>query len=70
MLVVGEMDDNVDPASTRQVANALIKAGKEFEYIVLPGQGHTMGGEYGLRKMYDFFARTLRDETTPNWNAQ
>ena len=68
MLVYGEVDDNVDPASTLQVANALIKAKKEFELVVLPGVNHTMGGEYGARKMYDFFVRTLRDQITPNWN--
>lgn len=43
MLVVGEMDDNVDPASTMQVANALIKANKDFELVVIPGAHHTMG---------------------------
>lgn len=37
MLVVGEMDDNVDPASTMQVVNALIKANKDFELVVIPG---------------------------------
>ncbi len=45
MLVVGEMDDNVDPASTMQVADALIKAGKDFELVVLPGVRHLMGVE-------------------------
>jgi len=68
MLAYGEVDDNVDPATTLQVANALIKANKEFELVVLPGVNHTMGGEYGMRKMYDFFIRTLRDQVTPNWN--
>ena len=33
MLVVGELDDNVDPASTMQVVNALIKANKDFELV-------------------------------------
>ena len=41
LLFVGEMDDNVDPASTIQVANALIKADKEFELVILPGMNHT-----------------------------
>jgi dipeptidyl aminopeptidase/acylaminoacyl peptidase len=65
---VGEIDDNVDPASTMQVANALIKAGKEFELVVLPGVGHTLGGAYGERKRRDFFVRTLLHESTPLWN--
>lgn len=43
MLVVGELDDNVDPASTMQVVNALIKANKDFELVVIPGAHHTMG---------------------------
>lgn len=34
MLVVGELDDNVDPASTMQVVNALIKANKDFELVM------------------------------------
>ncbi len=40
MLVVGELDDNVDPQSTHQVANALEKAGKDFELVVVHGAGH------------------------------
>ena len=44
LLINGEMDNNVDPASTMQVVNALIKANKEFEYVFLPGARHTSGG--------------------------
>ncbi len=68
MLIVGEMDDNVDPASTMQVADALIKAKKDFELVVLPGVNHTLGGEYGERKRCDFFVRHLLGEQTPRWN--
>ena len=46
MLILGELDDNVDPSTTFQVVNALIGAGKEFEFVVLPNQRHTMGGAY------------------------
>ncbi|MDD5185033.1 MAG: DPP IV N-terminal domain-containing protein, partial [Paludibacter sp.] len=68
MLVVGEMDDNVDPSSTYQVCDALIKANKDFELIVLPGVGHTMGGDYGEHKRYDFFVKNLMDITPPGWS--
>ncbi len=68
MLVVGEMDDNVDPASTMQVVNALIKAGKDFELVVLPGERHTMGGAFGDHKRYDFFVRTLMHKFAPDWS--
>jgi dipeptidyl aminopeptidase/acylaminoacyl peptidase len=67
MLVVGELDDNVDPASTMQVVNALVKANKDFELVVLPGVGHTMGESYGEHKRYDFFVRHLMEVNPPKW---
>ena len=68
MLVVGELDDNVDPASTMQVADALIKANKDFELIVLPGVHHTLGEEYGDHKRYDFFVKNLLGVNPPQWD--
>lgn len=67
MLVVGELDDNVDPASTMQVVNALIKANKDFELVVIPGAHHTMGEAYGEHKRYDFFVRSLLGVNPPAW---
>ena len=69
LLIVGEMDTNVDPASTMQVVNALIKANKVFDLLVIPGGGHGMGGAYGERKMCDFFVRHLLGATPPDWNG-
>lgn len=69
LLTVGEMDTNVDPASTLQVVNALIKAGKDFEFLIFPGQGHGSGGSYGERKKRDFFVRHLLNVETPDWNS-
>jgi dipeptidyl aminopeptidase/acylaminoacyl peptidase len=68
LLIVGEMDTNVDPASTMQVVDALIKADKVFDLLVIPGGGHGMGGAYGQRKMVDFFINNLQSRETPNWN--
>jgi dipeptidyl aminopeptidase/acylaminoacyl peptidase len=73
LLVVGELDSNVDPASTMQVANALIKANKMFELLVFPsgehGAGRTTGPvEYGFRRQYDFFVRHLQGVEPPDWN--
>ena len=67
MLVVGEMDDNVDPASTMQVVNALEKEDKDFELVVIPGARHTMGETYGEHKRMDFFVRHLLGVTPPRW---
>ena len=67
MLIVGELDDNVDPASTMQLADALIKAKKDFELIVIPGMAHSGGGEYGERKRRDFFVKHLLGVDPPEW---
>jgi dipeptidyl aminopeptidase/acylaminoacyl peptidase len=59
LLFVGELDTNVDPASTMQVVNALIKANKDFDFLVFPGAGHGQVGAYGQRRLRDFFVRNL-----------
>lgn len=62
LLVVGEMDKNVDPASTMQVVNALIKANKDFEFLIVPGGGHGIAeSPYGSRRRAEFFKRHLID---------
>jgi dipeptidyl aminopeptidase/acylaminoacyl peptidase len=70
LLIVGEIDDNVDPASTFQVVNALINANRDFELLVLPGENHTSGGKYGERKRRDFFVKHLLGIEPPAWNLQ
>ena len=60
LLIVGELDHNVDPASTMQVVNALIKADKDFDLLVVPGGGHGIAeSPYGTRRRSDFFVRHL-----------
>src|SRR5207253_5395703 len=71
LLMVGELDNNVDPASTMQVVNALIKANKDFELLVVPGAGHGVAGSpYGRRRVQDFFVHTLQGVEPPNHNAE
>lgn len=50
-----------------QVADALIKAKKDFELVVVPGVGHSSGGEFGERKRRDFFVRHLLGVNPPAW---
>ena len=61
LLVHGDMDDNVHPANTIRVVDALIRANKRFEMLYLPGQRHGFGDmdEYFFWKMADFFSRWL-----------
>lgn len=68
LLINGEMDDNVDPASTTQLIDALIKANKDFDYLLVPGMRHSSGGAYGERRRMDFFVRHLLGVTTPDRN--
>ena len=60
MLTVGELDSNVDPSSTMQVVDALIRANKDFDLVVVPGAGHGVGETpYLVRRRQDFFVRKL-----------
>ncbi|HET9057552.1 MAG TPA: DPP IV N-terminal domain-containing protein [Chitinophagaceae bacterium] len=61
MLIHGDIDNNVHPANTLRMANALIKANKRFELVVLPGQRHNYGSmtEYFFWKTGDFFSQHL-----------
>jgi dipeptidyl aminopeptidase/acylaminoacyl peptidase len=68
LLIVGELDDNVDPASTLQFADALIKEMKDFDMIFVPGMGHSSGGAYGEKKRRDFFVKNLLGVEPPSWN--
>lgn len=68
-LTVGELDTNVDPSSTMQVANALIAAGKDFDLLVVPNGGHGATGPDGARRRNDFFVRWLMGVSPPDWNS-
>ena len=61
MLVTGDKDNNVNPANTIRVVNALIKANKRFELVVLPGQRHGFGdmNDWFFWKMADHYSRFL-----------
>jgi dipeptidyl aminopeptidase/acylaminoacyl peptidase len=68
LLMVGEVDDNVDPASTMQLVNALVKADKNFDFLMVPNMSHSSGGEYGEHKRRDFFVRHLLGVEPPEWS--
>ena len=67
MLSTGDVDNNVHPAGTIRMANALIKAGKRFEFVLLPGQRHGYGdmAEYFFWKMGDYFVAHLLGDSSP-----
>jgi dipeptidyl aminopeptidase/acylaminoacyl peptidase len=68
LLINGEMDYNVDPTSTIQLVNALIIENKDFEYLFIPGMGHSSGGDYGEHTRRDFFVKHLLGVDPPEWS--
>jgi len=63
LLTVGLQDTNVDPSSTLQVVDALIKADKDFEFIAFHSGGHGVAvTPYGMRRSSEFFVRHLIQE--------
>lgn len=67
MLVHGDLDEAVHPSMTIRVAAALIDAGKRFDMMVFPDQGHSSGGWYGSRLMFDYFVRNLMGYEVPEY---
>jgi dipeptidyl aminopeptidase/acylaminoacyl peptidase len=60
MLIVGELDTNVDPASTAQVVNALTLADKDFEFVPVMNAGHGAAETpFGKRRRAEFLVRHL-----------
>jgi dipeptidyl-peptidase-4 len=64
MLVHGEADNNVHPANTMRLVDALIKANKRFDLLILPATRHAFGeyNPYFTRRMWEFFAEHLMAE--------
>jgi dipeptidyl aminopeptidase/acylaminoacyl peptidase len=65
-LVHGDLDDNVLPSSTLRVADALIRANKDFDLLILPDADHSISQDpYVLRRMWDHFVRHLMGTEPP-----
>jgi dipeptidyl aminopeptidase/acylaminoacyl peptidase len=64
LLVHGDMDDNVHHGGTIRLANALIKANKRFDMLILPGRPHVFGPyqPYFTQRMWEYFAEHLLDD--------
>ncbi|MDB6164721.1 MAG: peptidase [Xanthomonadaceae bacterium] len=71
LLAHGLMDDNVPPSNTLLVVDALIKANKDFDLVVLPNARHGYGADapYMMRRRWDYFVRYLMEATPPSHYA-
>jgi len=68
LIIIGEMDTNVDPASSLQVVNALVKAHKHFDMLYIPGQNHGVGVLGTEHYRDDYFVHYLLGVEPPDWN--
>jgi dipeptidyl aminopeptidase/acylaminoacyl peptidase len=68
-LIVGEMDKNVPPESTMRFVDALVRAGKDFDLLVVPNADHGAPSPVTQRRLQDFFMHTLLGTDPPNRNA-
>ena len=61
MLVHGDMDDNVHPVGTIRLINALMRANKRFDFMLVPGKPHAYGDltNYVNQRMFEYFAEHL-----------
>ncbi|HJZ99132.1 MAG TPA: DPP IV N-terminal domain-containing protein, partial [Candidatus Solibacter sp.] len=69
LIIIPELDTNVDPSSSMQVVNALIKAKKRFDMLVVPGADHGAGGvPTAQHYLQDYFVHNLLGVEPPDWN--
>ena len=69
LLIHGELDDNAHPYQTMRLVDALIKADKDFDLIIIPGAEHALLGSehYALRRTWDYFVRHLHGTEPPSY---
>jgi dipeptidyl aminopeptidase/acylaminoacyl peptidase len=66
LLVHGDVDDSVHPAQTLQFADALIRANKDFDLLILPGRNHDIQFDpYFVRRRWDYLVQHVMGETPP-----
>jgi hypothetical protein len=61
----GDMDDNVHPANSIQLADELIKANKTFDFLIVPNRAHGLQEPYVIRRRWDYFVEHLLGEKPP-----
>lgn len=65
LLMHGDMDDNVHPAMTIQLINALTRANRDYDFIIAPDRPHSLTEPYFIRRRWDYFVRYLAGMEPP-----
>lgn len=66
LLITGDVDINVHPANTIRLANALIKANKRFDMMIIPGADHSLGSDYYINLIRYYFVENLLGQRMDN----
>jgi dipeptidyl aminopeptidase/acylaminoacyl peptidase len=69
MIIIPELDTNVPPESSYRLVDALVKARKDFDVVLIPGANHGAQSPITQRRLQDFFVRHLQGAEPPNRNA-
>ena len=67
LIMLGELDENVFPATTLQLVDRLIELDKDFEMLYVPGQNHSFRGGHFERRMWNFFVHHLHGQPPPKY---
>jgi dipeptidyl aminopeptidase/acylaminoacyl peptidase len=68
--MLAELDENVFPASTLQVVDALVKADRDFEMYYFPNDGHRFRTPFAIRKTWDYLVRYLHGQEPPEYHIR
>jgi dipeptidyl aminopeptidase/acylaminoacyl peptidase len=63
LLMHGDLDESASPSLTMKLVDALVKADRDFDLVIVPNEGHSMfaASPYFIRKKWDYFVRNLRE---------
>jgi dipeptidyl-peptidase 4 len=71
LLIHGDMDNNVNPASTLRFTAALVKADRDFDLVIIPNRSHGLSDHpYYLRKLWDYFTEHLLGVEPPKYTIK
>jgi dipeptidyl aminopeptidase/acylaminoacyl peptidase len=70
LIQLGELDENVFPATTLQLVDALIKADKDFDMVYYPNRPHGFRSSYSVRRVWDYFVENLMGVEPPEFHIE
>ena len=70
LIMLGELDENVLPATTLQLVHRLIELDKDFDMVYAPNRAHGLEGRHFLRRMWNYFVQHLHGQEPPAYRMR